>query len=226
MSSIARSLIPMSGLAAAVVLFAVAGCATAGPGSSGGPAPSATSAPAAPAQPVATGADAQAQLAGLPMPSTTEPVMAIGLVLDDGEPMLCLGPVMESAPPQCSGPALASFDWAQVTEPVEMEGVRWAQVAMHVTYDAASHTVTQAGELLDLAAVTMPAIEYPTGDLDEATIAAVQADLDTVERADVLGHVGMDGVVVLSVTYDDGSMQAALDEIYGDGVVFVESALR
>ncbi|QUW18966.1 hypothetical protein [Agrococcus sp. Marseille-Q4369] len=225
MSSIACRRIPMGGLAATVVLLAVAGCATAGPGSSGGPAPSATSAPAAPAQPVATGADAQAQLAGLPMPSATEPVMAIGLVLDDGEPILCLGPVMESAPPQCSGPALARFDWAQL-EPVEMEGVRWAQVAMQVTYDAASHTVTQAGDLLDLAAITMPAIEYPTGDLDEATIAAVQADLDSLERADVLGHVGMDGVVVLSVTFDDGSMQAALDEIYGDGVVFVESALR
>ncbi|WP_425844870.1 hypothetical protein [Agrococcus sp. TSP3-2-1] len=225
MSSIARRPILLGGLAATVVLLAVAGCATAGPGTSGGPAPSATSAPAAPAQPVATGADAQAQLAGLPMPSATEPVMAIGLALDDGEPILCLGPVMESAPPQCSGPALAGFDWAQL-EPVEMEGVRWAQVAMQVTYDAASHTVTQAGELLDLAAITMPAIEYPTGDLDEATIAAVQADLDSLERADVLGHVGMDGVVVLSVTFDDGSMQAALDEIYGDGVVFVESALR
>ncbi|ERG63322.1 hypothetical protein L332_02505 [Agrococcus pavilionensis RW1] len=225
MSSIARSPILTGGLAATVVLVAVAGCATAAPAGSGGPAPSATAAPAAPARPVATGADAQAQLAGLPMPSAAEPVMAIGLALDDGDPILCLGPVMESAPPQCSGPALAGFDWAQL-EPVEMEGVRWAQVAMQVTYDAASHTVTQAGELLDLAAITMPAIEYPTGDLDEATIAAVQADLDTLERADVLGHVGMDGLVVLTVTFDDGSMQAALDEVYGNGVVFVESALR
>jgi hypothetical protein len=218
--------IAMGGFAATVALFAVAGCATAGPGGSGGPAPSATSAPAAPAQPVATGADAQAELAGLPLPSATEPVMAIGLALDEGEPTLCVGPVMESAPPQCSGPALAGFDWAQVAEPVEMEGVRWAQVAVQVTYDAARHTVTQSGELLDLAALTMPAIEYPRGELDEPTIAAVQADLETLERPDVVGSVGMQGVVVLSVTYDDGSMQAALDEIYGPGVVFVESALR
>jgi hypothetical protein len=36
----------------------------------------------------------------------------------------------------------------------------------------------------------------------------------------------MDGIVVLDVLYDDGSMQAALDEIYGAGVVFVASALR
>lgn len=214
----------MGGLVAAAVVLVAAGCA-ATPGASGGPAPSATGAPAAPAQPVATGADAQAQLAGLPMPSAADPLMAIGLVLDDGEPILCLGPVMESAPPQCSGPALAGFDWAQL-EHVEMEGVRWAQVAMPVTYDAEAQTVAQAGELLDLAAITMPAIEYPAGELDEATIAAVQADLETLERPDVWGSVGMDGLVVLSVTYDDGSMQAALDEIYGPGVVFVESALR
>lgn len=225
MSSIARSAIPLGGLAATVVLLAAAGCATAAPSGSGGPAPSATAAPAAPAQPVATGADAQAQLAGLPMPSATEPVMAIGLALDDGDPILCLGPVMESAPPQCSGPALAGFDWAQA-EPVEMDGVRWAQVAMQATYDAEAQTVTQAGELLDLAAITMPAIEYPKGELDEATIAAVQADLMTIRRPDVFGAAGLDGLVVLSVTYDDGSMQAAVDEIYGDGVVFVESALR
>lgn len=220
MSSILRS-----GVVAAAVVLLVAGCA-AGPGSSGGSAPPASDAPPAPAQPVVTGAEAQAQLADLPMPSAPEPVMAIGLVLDDGEPILCLGPVAESAPPQCSGPALAGFDWAQVAEPVEMSGVRWAQVAMQVTYDAEAFTATQVGELLDLAAITLPAIEYPTGDLDDATIAAVQEDLMTLRRPDVFGAAGMDGVVVLSVLHDDGSMQEAIDGIYGRGVVFVESALR
>ena len=120
----------------------------------------------------------------------------------------------------------AGWDWAAV-EHQETSGVRWVQgVAMRATYDAESQTVTQVGALLDLAAITLPAIEHPTGDLDEATIAAVQEDLMTLDRPDVLGHFGLDGIVVLQVLYDDGSMQAAVDDIYGEGVVSLESALR
>lgn len=41
----------------------------------------------------------------------------------------------------------------------------------------------------------------------------------------MLGHLGFDGIV-LEVLQNDGSMQQALDEIFGPGVVFVASALR
>ncbi|RWR16164.1 hypothetical protein D8Y24_13100 [Agrococcus lahaulensis] len=221
-----RSIV-LAGCVAAAVVFAVAGCA-ANPGASPGTEPTASDSPTAPAPPVVTGEEAQARLADLPMPSAVEPLIAIGTVLEgaDGTPMLCLGAVAESAPPQCAGPALAGWDWAAV-EHQETSGVRWVQgVAMQATYDAESQTVTQVGELLDLAAITLPAIEHPTGDLDEATIAAVQEDLMTLDRPDVLGHFGLDGIVVLQVLYDDGSMQAAVDDIYGEGVVSLESALR
>ena len=62
--------------------------------------------------------------------------------------------------------------------------------------------------------------------LDPAAVEAVQADIVTLKRPDVMGGGGGDGIVVLEVVYDDGSIQAALDEIYGPGAVHVTSWLR
>lgn len=192
---------------AAAVLLAVAGCATAG-----------SSAPDAPSAP--------ATLA-LPAPSTDSPALGVGTVLEreDGE-ILCLGAVAESAPPQCDGPELVGWDW-DAFEHQETGDVRWVQgVALEGTYDAEAQRFTQTGEPMSAAAITLPAVEIPAGDLDEATIASVQEELLALERDDLLGASGHGGIVVLDVVYDDGSMQAALDAHYGEGVVFVVSALR
>lgn len=206
----------MLGGLAATVLLAVAGCAS--PGTDGA---------TAPAAPVPTGAEVQAQLAELPTPSADSPVLAIATVLEeDGGAILCVGVVAESAPPQCGGPELIGWDWASV-EHQETGGVRWVQgVAVEGTYDAEAAAFTQTGEPMSAAAITLPAIEVPEGDLDDATIEAVQADFFAIERSDVLGSHGEQGTVVVEVVYDDGSVQAAIDEIYGEGVVFVVSALR
>lgn len=219
--------ITVGGIAAAVLTIALAGCATAGSPPDAPASPGASDAPTAPASPIVTGADARARLADLPMPSATEPVLAIGTVLEqDGIAMLCVGPVAESAPPQCGGPALVGWDWAAFDHE-ETGGVRWVQgVAVQGTYDARAQTFTQQGEPMSAAAIQLPAIETPKGDLDEATIAAVQEDLLTLQRADIFSSWGETGTVVLNVAYDDGSIQAALDEVYGPGVVFVVSAMR
>lgn len=194
-------------IAAATVLL-VAGCA-----SPGGDAP--------------TAPDSSASLADLPAPSPAGEVLAIATVLEQGDgTILCVGAVAESAPPQCDGPELLDWDW-DAFEHQESGGVRWAQgVAITGTYEAAADVFTQTGEPMSAAAITLPAIEVPTGELDEATIATVQQELLSLAREDVLGANGQDGIVVLHVVYDDGSMQAALDRVYGTGVVFVVSALR
>lgn len=205
--------------AAATALVVLAGCAATGgtPGSGS----------AAPDAPLVTGPEAQALLAELPEPSTDDPALAPATLLErDGGTVLCLGAVAESAPPQCDGPALEGWDWSTI-EHQETGGVRWAQgVGVPVTYDAGTGVATVAGEPVDLASITMPAIEYPTGDLDEAQLAAMQADMAAVPRADLLGATGLDGVLVVDVLFDDGSIQAALDAIYGPGRAFVVSALR
>lgn len=208
--------IALGGMAAALLL-AVTGCAS--PGGDGA---------AAPPAPVPTGAEVQALLAEVPSPGSGDsPVLAIGTVLEqEGGAILCVGPVAESAPPQCDGPALIGWDW-DAFEHQETGGVRWVQgVAVEGTYDAAAQTFTATGAPMSAAAITLPAIEVPTGDLDDATIEAVQDDFQAVGRADVLGWHGEQGLLVVEVVYDDGSMQAAIDEIYGPGVVFLASALR
>ncbi|MDQ2697611.1 MAG: hypothetical protein M3Y46_02355, partial [Actinomycetota bacterium] len=77
-------------IAAAVVLVAVAGCASAGP----------------------SGTPSQAPLGSVsPVPPEGE-VRAVGTVLDaGGDPQLCLGAIAESYPPQCSGIPLEGWTW-------------------------------------------------------------------------------------------------------------------
>ncbi len=217
----------LGGIAAAVLTIGLAGCATAGSAPDAPASPGASDSPTAPAAPVVTGSDARARLADLPTPSATEPVLAIATVLEqDGGAILCVGAVAESAPPQCDGPELLGWDWSAF-EHEETGGVRWVQgVAIEGTYDAEAQTFTRTGEPMSAAAIQLPAIETPEGALDEATIAAVQEDLATIEGPNMLGSWGERGTVVLNVTYDDGSVQAAIDDIYGDGVVFVVPALR
>lgn len=221
-----RSIV-LGGIAAASLVLALAGCATTAGSAPDAPAsPDATDSPAAPAAPVGTGTDAQARLADLPTPSATEPVLAIGTVLEqDGSAILCVGAVAESAPPQCDGPELLGWDWAAFDHE-ETSGVRWVQgVAIEGTYDAEAQTFTPTGEPTSAAAIQLPAVETPEGELDEATIAAVQEGLSTIQGPNMLGASSERGTVVLHVTYDDGSVQAALDDIHGEGVVFVMPAL-
>lgn len=210
-------------------MLVLAGCAATTGSASGAPASSevATAPPTPTSTPTATpdavtGATAQALLAQLPRPSATGPVLAVGTVIDAGTPMLCFN-VAASYPPQCGGPTIVGWDWSLVAHE-EASGVRWADgVALRVTYDAEAFTIAPTEAPLDLASITMPAREIPAGDLDEATIAALQADLLTLERADVQGHGGENGTYVVDVVYDDGSMQSALDGIYGPGVMHVAS---
>jgi hypothetical protein len=210
------------GIVVATLSIALAGCSSAGSAPDAPTPPAASSVPTATAVAVATGAEARARLAELPTPTPAGPVLAAGTVLDAGTPMLCFM-VLTSLPPQCGGPAIIGWDWSAVPRE-EASGVRWSDtVALEVVYDPAAYTLTPTQPPLDPAAITLPTREVPAGDLDEATIAALQADLVTIDRADVLGNGGEQGTMVLEVVYDDGSMQAALDDIYGPGVVHVES---
>jgi hypothetical protein len=262
-------------------------------------------------------------------PPLTEPAASDGevttrypvMVLDDGDGAeLCLGGVGESLPPQCSGPELIGWDWADHDGYYEdTGGVRWGEFAVTGTFDGTDVTVTDAvpaivwtgpGPATDVdfsspcpeppggwpsepmrmfshdtvfeAAQRLP--EYAGGwvtqrdprdpeELDqtladdpEAKIlppivnikvtgdtAAAEAELRevwdgplcviTAERTEkqlrtiqdeVTTSAGgtlfasvdvMTGTVQVGVTYDDGTLQAELNERYGEGVVKVDSAL-
>lgn len=83
-------------------------------------------------------------------------------VLDDGTgPELCLGAILESYPPQCSGPAMTGWDWADWEgQHDEASGVRWGLFWVAGHYDPRDDTFEVAEAEL-AAARTWPVYEDP-----------------------------------------------------------------
>lgn len=164
-----------------------------------------------------------AAFADLPIPVPGGEVTVAGAVLDDGDgPELCAA-LLESYPPQGGGPSIEGWDWDAVPHD-EASGVRWTEsVELQGTFDGTTFTMTEApvSPSSDVPAPTMP-----PGAADQAAIDAMLADLESHERPDVLSWSEGDGVVLLEVLYDDGSLQAGLDDLYGDDVVVVDSWMQ
>jgi hypothetical protein len=172
----------------------------------------------------------------LPAPVPDGPVVTRNLatVMDTGQgaqgPELCLGPIAESYPPQCGGPALVGWDWADHQDTFEQQGdVRWGTYLVTGTWYGTSMTATEAipAALYDPA---MPS-ETPT---PPAATAYADEKLEAISEhlRDVLpgylgsyGGEGTDGHVLADVLYDDGSLQEWADTTFGDHVVVVSSAL-
>ncbi len=163
------------------------------------------------------------------VPAADGPVRTRNLatVMDTGEPELCLGPVAESYPPQCGGLPLAGWDWTDHDGVFDREGdVRWGMFAVTGTFDGITFTVTDA----------IPAALYDPAITEEPTYPSpgkAYTDAELADIAETVGHdlpgaqgaYGADGHVLVDVTYDDGSLQAWVDQEYGENVVIVTSAL-
>lgn len=67
-------------------------------------------------------------------------------VLDDGKrgPMLCLGGIAESYPPQCGDVPLAGWDWEAVEGEESATGTTWGAYHVVGTYDGETFAVTEA----------------------------------------------------------------------------------
>lgn len=150
----------------------------------------------------------------------------LAVVMDRGEPELCLGPVAESYPPQCSGPPVAGWDWAEHDGTYDEQGeVRWGTYALTGTWDGTSFTATDAisAALYDPASPEPTPTPSPATAYDDAQLTAIAEELAQVDG--VQGAYGADGHVLVDVVYDDGTLQTWADEQYGAGVVLVTSAL-
>ena len=66
-------------------------------------------------------------------------------VLQDGKepPMLCLGGILLSLPPQCGTIPITNWDWDAVPGEERMSGVRWGNYHVVGTYDGDSFTLTE-----------------------------------------------------------------------------------
>ncbi len=196
------------GLVAAVAFVAllVSSCASAGPGS----------APSSPTLGTVS-----------PVPPDGE-VAATGTVLDaGGDVQLCLGPVAESYPPQCSGIPLEGWTWDSVEGAESSGAATWGAYAVQGTYDGETISVTQPPIMLALYDPIRP--DDPTGGKpgsgDDATLAAIQEELPERLGTSYLGSAPEDGRLWVDVVWDDGSWQAAADAEYGNDTVVIRSAL-
>jgi hypothetical protein len=205
-------------LAAALLLGACGAPASGptGPGSPPPPSPPATVAPPLAAVPPASG-----------------PVTGTGTVIQtpDGGPQLCLGPVMESYPPQCAGVPLVGWDWqaAGPHEQADLGGrvTRWGTWAVTGTFDGSRVTVTAAIPLAlyDVAPQPSPRPVAPP-DLTEAGWARVEAGVRLLPGLLTSVRESDTGPVLVDVVHDDGTLQDWADASFGPGAVRVTSALR
>ena len=168
-----------------------------------------------------------------PGPMPTEPVAADAevvtrqpaTVMDTGEPELCLGAIAESYPPQCGGPALSGWAWADHEGDYEqVDAVRWGEFVVTGAWDGSSLTVSAAraarpGDR----SVDDPPHPAPTHDLSPADLADIAEEIGGLGGGD--GAYATAERVFVDVTYDDGSLQAWADATYGPDVVVVTAAL-
>jgi hypothetical protein len=115
---------------------------------------------------------------------------ADAFVLDDPgrEPVLCLGGVAESLPPQCDGIPIVGWDWDAVEGEGSASDTRWGSFHVVGTYDGATFTVLEAGaprppEPSDGDPVDTPCPEPAGGWTSPDVARATEADLLEVMHA-------------------------------------------
>jgi hypothetical protein len=164
------------------------------------------------------------------VPAADGEVVGVGTVMDTGRPELCLGPVAESYPPQCGGPPIEGWDWSAVESHYDrVEEVRWGVFAVTGTFDGKTITMTEPPVPAPLRDIPG---EIPRGEPAPVPTGHSQEELTAI--AEEVGRLpGAQGAygepsrgVVVDVLYDDGSLQAWVDQEYGAGLVRVISALR
>jgi hypothetical protein len=169
--------------------------------------------------------------AGMPteVPAAPGAVDTRGLVtvMDTGDsPELCLGPVAESYPPQCSGPAIDGWDWSQHQQMYDSQGgIKWGQFAVSGTWDGTRFGFENAVPAPIYDAMPEPSPTYATPAVEHSKAELEQISHEVGELPGAQGVYADHGHVLVDVTYDDGSFQDWADETYGDGVVVVSSML-
>lgn len=152
-----------------------------------------------------------------------------GMVMDDaGTVKLCLGAIMESYPPQCHGIPMHGWSWDGVSESETQEALTWGMYAVTGTFDGTAFTLTK--QPIMLALYDAIADEDPTGGTagttSEARLALIQSEVGEQLGARLLGSAARNGYLWVDVLWDDGTLQDAADETFGDDVVILRSALR
>lgn len=156
-------------------------------------------------------------------------VVATGTVLDKGgDAELCVGPVAESWPPQCSGFPLEGWSWEGVEGSESSGDVTWGAYAVTGTFDGETFAVTQPPIMLALYDPVRP--DDPAGGVEgetsEARLLEIQEELPSKMGDAYLSSYPDRGYLWVDVPWDDGTWQEAVDAEYGEKVVFINSMMR
>jgi hypothetical protein len=161
------------------------------------------------------------------IPAADGPVTGMGTVIGGDQPQLCLGAVAESWPPQCSGFPIVGWDWSAVKGTFDTNGtIKWGSYVVAGTWDGATFTLTRPAKsaatydpMMPPSRTALPAVAHTQAELID-----IQAELPGLPGYSS-GWVDPAGFVRADFVYDDGSIQAWLDQEYGENVVMVVSAL-
>jgi hypothetical protein len=159
------------------------------------------------------------------------PVVGQGTVIQTGDtpPQLCLGAVMESYPPQCSGPELVGWNWDTVDGEETSGDVTFGTFAVFGGWDGVQLTVTEAISLAlyDPMPIVDPLVDPENaGDASDADLTRIQDELTASAPFEILTMWQENGYLFVQVVYDDGSIQAWADATYLPDTVAVRGALR
>ncbi len=94
---------------------------------------------------IRSGADDGARVIDRPEPSSVSEFEGTGLVLERGArgPELCVGVVLSSLPPSCSGIPLANLSWTGLSGVDRMGGSTWGKFTVRGTFDGSTLTLTR-----------------------------------------------------------------------------------
>lgn len=153
------------------------------------------------------------------------------MVMDiDGDVQLCMGAVTRSYPPQCTGLPLTGWSWEGVEGAEAVDGIRWGSYAVTGRFDGESLTPTSPPVLLALFDAVAPVdpTQGKPGTTTEARLLTMQSRLaDEWENTDdYLGSRIDNGRLWVDVVWDDGTLQNAADDEFGDDVVIIRPTLR
>lgn len=186
--------------------------------------------PGAPA-PVSSDAPSGQSLGSLMPGPPDAPVIGTGTVMDiGGDVELCLGGVAESYPPQCSGIPVIGWSWDGVDGSEQADDVRWGAYAVTGDYDGEAFTVTEAPTLLALYDPRrLEEHDEREGSRTDEELQLLQDEIVTRFSSApelLLGSWPADGLLVVDVVWDDGTLQRAADDDFGADAVVISSALR
>lgn len=155
------------------------------------------------------------------------------LVRQEGaeEPLFCMGGVNDSYPPGCTGPTIHGWDWDSVDGEKRAANVIWGDYEVRGIWDGTSFTVGKQPQ--SFTPPTEPPPNRPVDPLLDPRNrgAGTESRLEQIQRElwesgqPVLSDTQIEnGYLFLRVPYDDGSIQARMDERLGPRLVAVRNA--